>query len=55
MWLPLSSSLTSVTLNCNFREDGVDPCNDTSTTKEEQTKQNRDTLDEDEYNAFSCA
>ena len=53
--LPLSSSLTSVTLNCSFRQDGVDPCNDTSTTKEEQTKQNKDTLDEDECNAFSCA
>ena len=35
---PLSSSLTSVTLNCSFREDGVPPCNDTSITKEEQTK-----------------
>ena len=32
---PLSSSLTSVTLNCSFREDGVPPCNDTSITKEE--------------------
>ena len=55
LWLPLSSSLSSVTSNCRFREDGVDPCNDTLTTKEEQTKQNKDTLDEDEYDAFSCA
>ena len=35
LWSPLSSSLTSVTLNCSFREDGVPPCDDTSITKEE--------------------
>ena len=54
LWSPLSSSLTSVTLNCSFREDGVAPCNDTSMTKEEQAKQNKDILDESEYHAFSC-
>ena len=52
LWSPLSSSLTSVTLNYSFREDGVPPCNDTSITKEEQTKQNKDILDEGEYHAF---
>ena len=46
LWSPLSRSLTSVTLNCSFGEDGVLPCNDTSITKEEQTKQNKDILDE---------
>ena len=54
LWSPLRSSLTSVTLNCSFREDGVPPCNDTSITKEEQTKQNKDILDEGEYQAFPC-
>ena len=55
LWSPLSSSLTSVTLNCSFREDGVPPFNYTSITKEEQTKQNKYILDGGEYHAFSCA
>ena len=53
LWSLLSSSLTSVT--CSFREDGVPPCNDTSIRKEEQTKQNKDILNEGEYHAFPCA
>ena len=55
LWSSLSISLTSVTLNCSFTEDGVPLCNDTSMTKEEQTKQNKGILDEGEYHAFSCA